>query len=69
VRMGGRGVEYLHRSPASRGRWRKGNRVPRDTSGLPFHWETYIQRPGPPDWVFDARLTTQLCKKNYCCEI
>jgi hypothetical protein len=33
----GGGLEYLHRSPASRIRRRKGNPVPGDTTGPPCH--------------------------------
>jgi hypothetical protein len=65
----GGGLEYLHRSPASRRRRWKGNPVPGGVTGPPCHWGTYIQRPGPPCWGLHARLTTFLCKKNYCCEI
>jgi hypothetical protein len=32
------GFEYLHRSPASRGRRRKGNPVPGGVTGPPFSW-------------------------------
>jgi hypothetical protein len=34
----GGGIEYLHRSPASRRRRRKGNPVPGDTTGPPCSW-------------------------------
>jgi hypothetical protein len=57
------GLEYLHRSPASRRRRRKGNPVPKGITGPPCHWGTYMQGPGPPGWGFDARVTTLLCKK------
>jgi hypothetical protein len=35
---GGR-LEYLHRSPASRRRRRKGNPVPGGITGPPCHWD------------------------------
>jgi hypothetical protein len=34
------GLEYLHRSPASRERRSKGNSVPGDLTGLPCSWGT-----------------------------
>jgi hypothetical protein len=59
----GGGLEYPHCSPACR-RWRrKGNPVPGGITWPHCHWGTYIQRPGPPGWGLDARLTTLLCKK------
>jgi hypothetical protein len=59
----GGGLEYPHRSPASRRRRRKENPVPGGITGPPCHWGTWIQRPGPPSWRLDARLMTLLCKK------
>jgi hypothetical protein len=37
TRRGG-GFEYIHRSPASRRRWRKGNSVPEGITGPPCSW-------------------------------
>jgi hypothetical protein len=61
----GGGLEYLHRSPASRIRRRKGNPVPGNITGPLGHWGTYryIKEPGPPGWGLAARLMTLLCKK------
>jgi hypothetical protein len=42
----GDGLEYLHRSPASRKRQQKGNPVP----GPPCSFEIYIRGPDPPGW-------------------
>jgi hypothetical protein len=47
TRRGG-GFEYLHRSPASRRSWRKGNPVPGGITGPPCSWG--IWGPGPPGW-------------------
>jgi hypothetical protein len=41
---------YLHRSPASRKRRRKGNPVPVDINGPPYSWGIQIREPGPPVW-------------------
>jgi hypothetical protein len=46
----GGGVEYLHRSPASRRRRRKGNPVPGDINGPPCSWGIYVREPVPPGW-------------------
>jgi hypothetical protein len=59
----GRGLEYLHRSTASRGRRRKGNPVPGGITAPPCRWGdintwTWSSRLG-----LDKRLTTFLCKK------
>jgi hypothetical protein len=43
-------VEYLHRSPASGKRRRKGNPVPGGITGPPCSWGISIQGPGPPCW-------------------
>jgi hypothetical protein len=37
--------------------------MPGGSTGPLCHWETQIQRPGPPGWGFDARLTIWLCKR------
>jgi hypothetical protein len=66
----GGGLQYLHRSPARRRRRRKGNPpVPGATIWPPCHWDTKIQRPGPPCWGFNKGLTTLLCIKNDWYEI
>jgi hypothetical protein len=46
----GGGVEYLHRSPASRTKRRKGNPVPGGITGPPRSWAIKIRGPGPPGW-------------------
>jgi hypothetical protein len=46
----GGGVQYLHRSPASRRRRRKGNPVPGGIIGLPCSWGIWIRGLGPPGW-------------------
>jgi hypothetical protein len=33
-------------------------------TGPPSHWGTSVKGPDPPDWEFDARLITLLCKKK-----
>jgi hypothetical protein len=45
-----RRVQYLHRSPASRRRRRKGNPVPRGITGPPCSWWILIRGPGTPGW-------------------
>jgi hypothetical protein len=42
-----RGLEYLHRSPDSRKRRRKGNPVPGGITGRPCSWGIQIREPGP----------------------
>jgi hypothetical protein len=42
--------EYLHRSPASRRRGRKGNPVPGGLTGPTYSWGIKIRVPGPPGW-------------------
>jgi hypothetical protein len=42
------GFEYLHRSPTSHRRRRKGNPVPGGISGPPCSWGISIRGPGPP---------------------
>jgi hypothetical protein len=49
LQVGG-GLEYLHRSPASRKRRRKGNPVPEGLAGPPCSWGIWIREPGPPGW-------------------
>jgi hypothetical protein len=44
------GFKYLHRSPASRRRRRKGNPVPGGITGPLCSWERYILGHGPPGW-------------------
>jgi hypothetical protein len=46
----GGGFEYLHRSPASRRRRRKGNPVPGGVTGPPCSWGILIRGPNPPGW-------------------
>jgi hypothetical protein len=46
----GGGVEYHHRSPASRRRQRKGNPMSGDITGPPCAWGIYVRGPGPPGW-------------------
>jgi hypothetical protein len=65
----GGGIEHPHLSPASRRRRWKGNARPGVLTGPSFNWGTQMQGPGPPGWGLDARLTTLLCKKEYCCQI
>jgi hypothetical protein len=43
-------AEYLHRSPASLRRRRKGNPVPGGITGPPCSWGMYVWGPGPPGW-------------------
>jgi hypothetical protein len=38
IQRPGPGLKYLHRSPASRNRRRKGNPVPGGITGLPWSW-------------------------------
>jgi hypothetical protein len=47
-RLYGGGVEYLHRSPASRRRRRKWNPVAGGITGPPSFGGLLIQGPGPP---------------------
>jgi hypothetical protein len=44
------GLEYLHRSPVSRKRRRKGNTVPGGITGPPCSWGIKIRWPGSPGW-------------------
>jgi hypothetical protein len=44
----GGAIEYLHRSPSSRKRRRKGIPVPGGISGPPCSWGILIRGPGPP---------------------
>jgi hypothetical protein len=46
----GGGLEYLHRSPASRKRRQKGNPVPGIITGPPCSRGIYIRGPGPSGW-------------------
>jgi hypothetical protein len=57
----GGGFEYLHHSPASRGRRQKGNSAPLGITGPPCHGGKCIQGPDPPSRVLHARLATLLC--------
>jgi hypothetical protein len=59
----GGSLQYLHRSPASRKRLQKSYPVPGCITRPTCHWETEIQRPGPPGWGLDARLKNLLFKK------
>jgi hypothetical protein len=49
VQCGG-GFEYLHRSPASRRKWRRGNPVPGGITGPPCSRGILIQGSVPPGW-------------------
>jgi hypothetical protein len=46
----GGGIEYLHRSPASGRRQRKGNPVPGGITRPPSSWEIQIRGSGPTGW-------------------
>jgi hypothetical protein len=59
-------LQYLHHSPASGRRWRKGNSLPRGNTGPPCHWGTKYR-----DLVLQVGCWTQgwrpCCVKS-CCE-
>jgi hypothetical protein len=54
----GGGLEYLHRSPGSCRRRRKGEPGAWGITGPPCYRGAYTQGLVPPDWRLDARLTT-----------
>jgi hypothetical protein len=62
-------LEYLHRSPASHRRRRKGNSVLRGIAGLPCHWGHKYRDLILQVGMLDAKLTTLRCTNNYCCRI
>jgi hypothetical protein len=60
----GGGFEYLHRSPASRRRRRKGNSIAGVITMPPCSWEIQTQGPGRPDW---GSLESERVKCGYDC--
>jgi hypothetical protein len=77
----GGGLEYLHRSLATRKRRQKGNPAPGDITGPPCSWGIEIRWPGPPGWgslrwdiklwpwvlrEFDLRVTVLESPKSNC---
>lgn len=56
------GLKYLRSSPTSSRRRRKRDPVPGGYYWATLSQGTYIQRPDPPGWGLDSRLTYLFCK-------